>query len=189
MTLANIITSLRIAFIPVYAFAAYTWLGSGEGETWWWVAFPLFVLLSASDMIDGAVARWRDERTVLGAWLDPTADKLLMMASLLVLAPAKIPLWFLIVWFARELTMLGGATLMRTRIDAIRIQPRLLSKAATFLQFLVVGAAFLPIPPAPRLGVAVLAALATVGSGLLYMLDGFKQVYGPEWGPNIGKRA
>jgi len=188
MTLANLLTSFRIALIPVYAVVTWRWLDhTGPAATGTdsirWIAFGLFLFIAVTDLLDGALARWRNEQSLAGAWLDPTADKLLMCASVVLLAPAKIPMWFLAVWFIREVVMLVGVMLMHTKIDWIEIDPRPVSKLATFLQFLVVGAAFLPIPETLVFWLTVVTALITIGSGLLYMGDGIRQVYGSEKRP------
>lgn len=182
MTLANLLTSFRIALIPVYAAAIWQW-GSAPtfelGELpWRWIAFGLFLFIAVTDLLDGALARWLDQRSLTGAWLDPTADKLLMCVSVVMLAPDKIPMWFLAVWYVREVVMLVGVMLMHTKINWIDMKPRPISKLATFLQFLVVGAAFLSIPEQPVFWLTVGTALVTVGSGLLYMREGIRQVYG-----------
>jgi len=183
MTLANLLTSLRIALIPVYAAATWRWLDGSTATmeiSWRWIAFGLFLFIAVTDLLDGAVARWLDQRTLAGAWLDPTADKMLMCVSVLLLAPSKLPMWFLAVWFVREVVMLGGVMLMHSKINWIDMKPRPISKLATFMQFLVVGAAFLAIPAAPVFWLTLLTAIVTVGSGLLYMREGIRQVYGHE---------
>jgi len=183
MTLANLLTSFRIALIPVYAVATWRWLDGFAASTevsWRWIAFGLFLFISVTDLLDGALARWLDQRTVTGAWLDPTADKLLMCVSLILLGGVKIPMWFLAVWYVREVVMMVGVMLMHTKINWIDMKPRPISKLATFLQFLVVGAAFLWIPAQAVFWLTVVTAVVTVGSGLLYMREGIRQVYGHE---------
>ena len=94
--LPNILTSLRILFIPVFAWLVLS-------ERWWW-AFGLFVALMITDKLDGDIARARGLVTDFGKIADPIADKALMVTALVTLNIAStLPVWVTVVIVAREL--------------------------------------------------------------------------------------
>ena len=110
-TLPNFITLLRLAALPFFL------LSSSEGR--FGIALALFVAAGISDGIDGYLARRFDMRSALGAYLDPIADKLLLMSSYVFLAiPSypgrfKIPVWLVVLVLSRDfLLMLVGLLLI-----------------------------------------------------------------------------
>ena len=83
LTLANQLTILRIMLIPVFVLlVVYGFLG--------W-ALVVFLIAGITDALDGLIARWTDQRTSLGAWLDPMADKLLLVTTFTVLTLPGVP--------------------------------------------------------------------------------------------------
>ena len=111
-TPANIITCVRIVFIPIFMIASEasftaTRMSSGSASataaSWAFFAFVLYVLLSATDKIDGDLARKRGEVTDFGKFLDPIADKLLVFSALLILMEhGFVNVWFLFIILVRE---------------------------------------------------------------------------------------
>ena len=84
LTLANQLTILRILLIPAFVLlVVYGYLGG---------ALLVFLIAGVTDMLDGIIARWAHQRTNLGAWLDPMADKLLLVTTYIVLTIPSIPL-------------------------------------------------------------------------------------------------
>lgn len=79
MTTANIITCIRILLIPIFMFAALS-----GGMVWSLVALFIFILASATDGVDGYIARKYNQITTLGKFLDPLADKLLVTSAILI---------------------------------------------------------------------------------------------------------
>jgi len=104
MNLANRITLLRVAFIPVFLVALL-----GRWPNWGpWVAAAVFTILAATDAVDGYVARSRNEVTTFGKFIDPLADKLLVTAALVALVElTSLPAWIAIVIISRELVVSG----------------------------------------------------------------------------------
>jgi CDP-diacylglycerol--glycerol-3-phosphate 3-phosphatidyltransferase len=102
-TPANTITVGRIVMIaPTVAFlhSPEPWAG--------WTAMVLFVIAGISDVIDGYLARLYGQVSVVGAFLDPLADKLMVMAVMVMLIPLdRIPAWLVVVLLARELVITG----------------------------------------------------------------------------------
>jgi len=103
----NAITAARIAMIPVIlAFTYY------EGRVNSFVAAGLFAVTGATDFLDGWVARRTGTVTVIGKFLDPLADKLILMSVLIMLVHlGRVPAWLVILILAREFTVTGLRTM------------------------------------------------------------------------------
>lgn len=103
MTVPNLLTSLRLTLTPVVAALAYSATSTGQG----W-AFGLFLFAMFTDVADGWIARLPGQRSRLGLYLDPVADKILLLTMFFVLADIDlIPFWMALLMMARELTV-GG---------------------------------------------------------------------------------
>ena len=101
-TPANVVTCVRIAFIPVFMALALAAHGSGDAPLAV-AAFLVYVTLSLTDKVDGYLARSRDEITDFGKFLDPIADKLLVFSALLLLlADGRVSVWVVFVILLRE---------------------------------------------------------------------------------------
>jgi cardiolipin synthase len=139
MTLANKITVFRILAIPLFVIALI------EGA-WGW-AQGLFVFCVFSDALDGTIARLRGERTPLGTFLDPLADKLLLLAAYVTLTYLhELPLWVFVAVFSRDLLILLGWLLVYILIDNRKIEPRPLGKVTTALQMATIIAKLFHMP-------------------------------------------
>ena len=173
LNLPNFITFLRIGAIPLFLI-----LLTDKRYT---EALVVFVAAGATDSLDGAIARLTNSHTVLGAYIDPLADKCLVICALVALV-AKEELW----WFpaalltAREV----GISLYRSWAGrrGITVPARKWAKVKTVVEDVAVGFALLPpvaadhkIVPAVFLWVAVVLALWT---GAQYLLDGRRLLEG-----------
>lgn len=114
INLANRITLARMILIPVFLVVLLGEFPHGvEVPAWWlvaqpWLAALIFIALAASDAVDGYVARSRNMVTTFGKFIDPLADKLLVMAALVALVDLdKLPSWIALVIIARELVVSG----------------------------------------------------------------------------------
>jgi cardiolipin synthase len=109
--------------------------------------FAALLLLSVAgitDLLDGYLAREFGWRTVLGAWLDPAADKILIAASLVTLtAKMQIPLWFCLVILGRDISLVIGVVGLWWRGARVKIQPLLTGKLAVVAQNLTLLTAIL----------------------------------------------
>lgn len=120
MTAANIVTMVRIAFIPVLVFIMLApwvdWLGWDNGYVWQpIIAALVFVILSVTDTLDGYLARSRNEVTDFGKFMDPLADKILVASAMLALVETGVlPSWIAIVILAREFIVSGIRMLAAT---------------------------------------------------------------------------
>lgn len=130
MTLASKITVLRIMAIPFFVVAIL------EGHLGW--AKIIFVLSVFSDALDGGIARLRGERTPLGAFLDPLADKLLLVVTYVTFSYINwIPLWVFVAVISRDLLIILGWTVVYILTGNKKIEPRPLGKTTTALQMTV----------------------------------------------------
>ena len=131
LTLSSFLTLTRIILAPFIVYAMVT--------QHWDMAFYLFLYACITDMIDGKLARLLNQRTFLGACLDPIADKILVLSIFFTLAFIQSPLfviphWF--VWFvlAKELILVGGAFLLYMIKGHLEVRPTLLGKLTTVAQ-------------------------------------------------------
>jgi cardiolipin synthase len=165
-TVPNAITLLRLALVPVVAYALATRAYA--------VALPVFLVAALSDAADGFIARRYHLKSRLGAALDPVADKLNMLVATLMLAwQAQLPPWLAVAIVARDVLIVAGALAYRAVIGQIRIAPTRLSKLNTVLEFalllVVMGGAARWIETTPWIGAAfVLVGATVVASGVQY---------------------
>ena len=138
-------------------------------------ALTWFTIAGLSDGIDGFLARHFGWQSRLGSYLDPIADKLLLVFSYLCLAHVdRIPEWLAALVVARDLIILVGATAYYFLLEPFEGQPSLISKINTFLQlllvFLILVAPLLPLEThSLRTGLIWLVAFTTAFSGLQYV--------------------
>jgi cardiolipin synthase (CMP-forming) len=170
MGLANWLTVLRILLIPVFiTLLVYKQRGP---------ALAVFLAAALTDLLDGYVARHRGSQSRLGAFLDPMADKLLLMSSFVTLTWLRVlPFWIAAVVISRDLILVIGALAIHMAGGRITPRPTRAGKLATFFQVVTV---FFGVVtpfygwPAGLKGVMWLAAIFTIGSGLQYMVQGMR---------------
>ena len=129
LTLANQITILRIMLIPAFVLlTVYGYLGA---------ALAVFLVAGATDAIDGLIARLTSHPTSFGAWLDPMADKLLLVTTFVVLTVPQIeltnhvPLWLTTLVISRDVVIVGVVAIVNLAIGPRTFRPSLLGKLAT----------------------------------------------------------
>lgn len=124
----NTLTMFRVLLAPVLV---YLLLNHAYAQ-----ALVVFLLAGASDGLDGFLARRLNQRTAFGAVLDPVADKLVILSTLLMLAAAALlPLWVVAAILGRDVIIIGGAAAYRWLRGGLEVAPTLLGKAHTFLEF------------------------------------------------------
>ena len=180
INIANGLTATRVLLVPVFAYL----LISGRGKA----ALLVFAVCGLTDALDGILARWLKQRTLVGALLDPIADKLLMATAFIVLAYVHIvPLRLAVMVISRDIFILVGSILYLLLLDSSDIQATGLSKANTVVQVLTVifflGVAAFPAEAAalgmgtvPGRIVTWVCAVTTVGSGLQYLYIGLRKL-------------
>ncbi len=126
----------RILLIP---FIVY-WLGQGR----FMLTLFLFLVMALTDILDGYIARKWKQKTLLGSYLDPIADKLLLVTVFICLAVmGKIPIWLVIWTVLRDLVILCSAIFVRLSVGAISFPPTIWGKLTTFFQLELVLAVLL----------------------------------------------
>ena len=135
LTVANQLTFLRILIIPaVVLLVTYGYLG--------W-ALLAFMTAGLTDALDGLIARRANQRTSLGAWLDPMADKLLLVTTFVVLTlpgvdvTNHIPLWLTILLISRDVVIVGVVAVVNLAVGPRTFRPSMLGKMATATYILV----------------------------------------------------
>lgn len=173
MSAPNMITILRIILIPVFATA---FLYDKHG-----LALGLFVVAAATDAIDGFWARISQQQTRLGSFLDPIADKFLMMTSFVLLGlRGEVPAWALVLVLSREVVIVGGWMIRNFLTRNSTVVPSLLGKATTCAQIVTI-VLFLFGPRLREvsevLDLALYVAMALTGlSGFDYLVRGMKEL-------------
>ena len=106
MTTASKITLIRVALIPVFLITMY--LSHGQAGGYLWASLAIFVIASLTDFVDGQIARKCNQVSDFGKFLDPLADKLLVLAAMCMYCEWQIfPAWALMVVLAREFAVSG----------------------------------------------------------------------------------
>jgi CDP-diacylglycerol--glycerol-3-phosphate 3-phosphatidyltransferase len=183
MTLANKITIARLFLIPI--FGIFSW-GYGSSvvrgrpaQCVRMIAAFVFILAAAMDGLDGFIARRFNQRSRLGAILDPVADKGLVMTALVVLPLSSrsedFPIWFPIAVIGRDAILVTGFLVLSKTIGRVEIRPTKIGKTATLLQIAAILWQLLGLRRIGQIYLTTLATLFTVASGLGYVADGIRQ--------------
>jgi len=182
INIANGLTAARVLLVPFFAFL----LISGRGKA----ALLVFAVCGATDVLDGVLARWLRQRTLVGTLLDPIADKLLMATAFIVLAYVHIvPLRLAVMVISRDIFILVGSMLYLLLLDTSDIRPTVLSKVNTVVQVATV-IYFLSVAAFPAdarafgagrgsvadTGIALMCAATTLASGLQYLYIGIRKL-------------
>jgi cardiolipin synthase (CMP-forming) len=181
LTLANQLTLLRMLLIPAFVILVL------YGELGW--ALGTFLVAGMTDALDGLIARRAGQKTTLGAWLDPMADKLLLLSAFVVLTLpgtgliARIPVWLTVLIISRDVAIVLTVIVVNLAIGRRTFSPSLLGKAATAIHILTC-LAFLAVnysgKPSPITQVAVYLAFGiTVISAVHYIRYAARTVNGP----------
>jgi cardiolipin synthase len=181
MTTANKVTIARILLIPFFIVQVIYYSRTGN-ELYRFGALLAFALAGLGDALDGYIARHYNQRSELGAILDPLADKLLLLSSIILLCLEnhhrfdRLPVGLAVTVLSRDTILVLGVGMIHYTCGKVRVRPRLSGKVATVLQMAAVLWVLLRWP-APFLRVlAIAAGLLTALSGVLYMLDGIRQL-------------
>jgi cardiolipin synthase len=173
MNIPNLLTLLRILLVPV----TVIFLMQGNFTK----ALIVLVVSGITDALDGFLARILKQQTVLGAYLDPIADKALLASCFVTLSiKGIIPGWFTVIVISRDLIILIGIAIMSIMSIPYKISPSFISKITTALQlFTLVFFLMFRILPGLidyiwLLVLQWLTVLFTVISGLNYMLRGIR---------------
>jgi cardiolipin synthase len=129
LTAANQLTLLRLLLVPVFALCML------YGHPGW--ALITFFVAGATDALDGLIARWTGQLTTLGAWLDPMADKLLLLTMFVMLTlpglgfANRVPLWLTVLVISRDVAIVLTVAIVNLAVTRRTFKPSLLGKIAT----------------------------------------------------------
>jgi CDP-diacylglycerol--glycerol-3-phosphate 3-phosphatidyltransferase len=176
LSLPNGLTIIRILAIPIILFLLFY-----PGETYQLITAIFFLLVAVTDTIDGYLARRRGLVTTLGKFLDPLADKLLIVTALIALIPARgVPLWMVIVIVGREIAVTGLRGIAVSQ--EIVIASSALGKYKTVFEtvsifFLILGGEYFSIQFHPvGMGFLWIALILAVFSGVDYFQKFLKEI-------------
>lgn len=167
MNLPNFISLGRLFLTPLLIWLIMI----GKLNTAFWV----FLIAGLSDILDGLLARLLKDQTIIGRYLDPIADKVLLVALFLTLGvKGLIPAWLVIIVVFRDVMILGGTLLLFVFSKSVRIKPILISKINTFVQIFLITCvlwqtAFALVYPLLN-NLFLLTAATTIISGAAYVI-------------------
>jgi cardiolipin synthase len=140
VTAANQLTITRMLLIPAFVILLL------YGHRGW--ALLTFFTAALTDLFDGLIARWTGQKTTLGAWLDPMADKLLLVTMFVMLtlpdvgSPNRLPLWFTVLVISRDVAIVLTVAVVNLAVGPRTFRPSIYGKVAT-ATFITTGVAAL----------------------------------------------
>ena len=173
MNLPNYITLVRVILVPFFInLMIYGYYKE---------ALAVFVVACVTDALDGMIARLTKTQTELGAFLDPMADKLLILSAFVTLVLlGRLPVWLVIIVVSRDAILTMGSLIIYFTTRDLKIQPSIIGKATTVLQLIVVSLSLVLISYGRESGLMAFLYWATAGvtvaSGAQYVLRGLKMV-------------
>lgn len=169
MTIPNVITILRLLLVPLVIWALL------DGDVG--IALAAFVIAGISDGVDGFIARHFNQRSRLGAYLDPVADKLLLVSVFVMLGyMGELPAWLVIAAVSRDALIVLAVVLSTVMGHPVEVKPLMVSKANTAVQILLAALVLADLTFALGLGtlrwaIALLSGVLTVASAAAYLLS------------------
>ena len=190
MTTANKITVVRILMIPAFVtMAIYYGQSIQRGAPLEWQRFAaiiIFLLAAVSDGLDGYIARRYNQRSSLGVILDPIADKGLLLSGIITLSITnwseldpdygRFPAWFPVLVITRDAVILVGAGVLHLLNGKVQVKPNWTGKVATVCQMCAIAWVMLQLHFLPLLFVVIVAGIFTFVSGIVYVMDGVRQL-------------
>ncbi len=169
VTIPNLITIGRLILVPLIV-----WLMiSGQAGA----AFVLFIVAGVSDAIDGFLARSFNLRSTLGSYLDPLADKALLVSIYISLAVLdEVPLWVVILVVSRDLFIVGAVVLSWMLDQPMEMRPLIISKLNTVVQIVLAAVVLGDLALDAGLGtlrmiLVYLVGMLTIASAAVYLVD------------------
>ncbi|MBI4775527.1 MAG: CDP-alcohol phosphatidyltransferase family protein [Deltaproteobacteria bacterium] len=171
LNIPNTITAVRFILTPIFVLFLI------EGD--FFSAFLVFIGAAVTDGLDGLIARLLKQKTTLGSYLDPIADKLMLSTAYIALAAIGIiPTWLAVVVISRDVLITMGALVVTIFKGTFMMRPSVISKATTVFQIstviLVLMAQFTDLSPTLPFVLSWLTTVFTTVSGLHYVYFGLK---------------
>lgn len=181
LTLPNKISLSRIFFIPPLVFCIIRVQHNGHYR---YACLFIMLIIALSDILDGYLARKRNEITNLGKYLDPVADKLVLVISCIILSSdhlwpePRFPNWIPTVIVCRDLVLMFGTFTLLAITGRIDCQPTILGKVSTCFQIIAIISVIIGnhVPLPALITIWWTTVVFTFASGLLYMYNGVKQL-------------
>lgn len=172
MTLASKITLVRVFLIPAYMVTMY--LSGGQSGLWMYLSLAIFIVASLTDYVDGYIARHYNQVTDFGKFLDPLADKLLVIAAMAMFCEwGSFPAWALMIVLTREFAVSGLRMVAGPKGKVIAAGKSGKFKTASSMVGLCVLMAF-PASALIAWIVVGLIVITTVYSGVEYFVQNWK---------------
>ena len=169
LNVPNSLTVLRILLVPVFVgFLVYERYNH---------ALITLLIAALTDGLDGAIARLANQRTPIGAYLDPLADKILLMSAFLTLSVLHlIPIWTVILVVSRDVILLAGTLIAKLTESNVDVSPTILGKGTTLVQFIYITGVVLihteKVSDQILQPLLVVMVAVTASSGLHYVYRG-----------------
>jgi len=186
VTLPNLITLFRFLLIPVFACLAISYGRSVDAgspnEALRWSAVAVYTAASILDGLDGWIARHFNQRSLMGAIMDPLVDKSLLMTGLVMATFVNwgvdwhLPVWFIILVNARDLEILLGIGVRYYLNGKVPIKPHWTGKVCTVTQMIAMGWIMLKVTAINPLYPTLLATVFTIWSAYSYYMMGYRQL-------------
>lgn len=176
MTIPNYITIFRFLLVPLVIYATF------NGQMW--LALSGFVVAGVSDGVDGYIARRFNQRSELGTYLDPIADKLLLVSIFVSFGYlGELPLWIVYLVVSRDIMIVGAVILSTVIGNPVKMAPLFVSKANTTTQILLAGFVLADLTLGLNLqtiqtGLIWITALLTVLSATAYAVQWLRHMAG-----------
>jgi cardiolipin synthase len=177
MNLANNLSILRVLLAPVFV-TCLIYYGPGR-EYLLAAAAGVFVTACVTDGLDGYLARKLGQQTVFGSYIDPLADKFLLISGFLSLTfmpnvpdAMRIPAWVTVPVVTRDLIILIGSTVVYAATGSLKAEPLPVSKATTVCQMATLFASLVFAPPSAQLFLFIVTVALTSVSGVQYIRMG-----------------
>lgn len=180
LNIPNLISLGRVILVPVVFWLLLT------GQTQ--LAFVLFVIAGISDAVDGYLAKRYGWTTELGAYLDPLADKLLIVSIFVALGvKAALPSWLVIAVVSRDILIITGVVLAWLLNHPVRIKPAIVSKVNTVAQIILAATVLADDGfglglEAPRIALVWITGALTIASLMTYLRTWLRHMSGYELG-------
>ncbi|MBF0284214.1 MAG: CDP-alcohol phosphatidyltransferase family protein [Magnetococcales bacterium] len=162
-----------LSFLRIFAVPVFIWMMLERHESW---ALWIFIAAGVTDALDGYIAKRFNMQTVLGSYLDPIADKLLLVSGFITLTVVNgMPLWLTLLVVTRDLVIIGGAVVFHLMTSRLEMDPLWISKLNTATQIVLLTAALVrdtfQMGHGLVEGLIWVTAATTVTSGLWYVIE------------------
>ena len=199
LNVANAITLIRFVCVPFFVGimvqhrqATFRGVPLDEQQLYLWIAIGIFAFAAVSDALDGFVARHFNQQTTLGTILDPLADKLLLVTSVIMMSlllgdgTRLIPFWFMLIVLFRDFFILIGIVIVFMFRGKVNIEPTRTSKVTTALQMICIVCTLISmntIPASVLYFLYITASIFTVLSGIQYVGLGLHMLHDENLSP------